>query len=240
MAIRLNNGGTSDYVYFDGSAAPLRIVGDSVPFTMACWARIRGGAGNRRVISKIGSAQGFTSAMHALRAETSNVFQINNGSSSEDMVAVTADQWFYLVTNPTGVFGGNGYYGTTTTLTLSSGLLSTSAAMGHLMVGAYDASGSDAAPVEVAHLRCWQATLTKDELEDEMVSTTSVITTNLWLAWEFVANANDGSGNGRNGTVNGSTFSYVDGPTLTAPGSVLTRQRGLSGGMAELTGGMRG
>lgn len=214
MAIRLNNGGTSDYVYFDGSAAPLRTVGDSIPFTMACWARIRGGAGTRRVISKIGAAQGFTSAMHALRAESTNDFEINNGSSSATLTPVTIDTWFYLATVPTGVFSGDGYHGTSTTLTPVSGLLSTSAAMGHLMVGAYDASGSDAAPVEVAYLRCWQAALSESELEAEMVSTTPVRTSNLWLSWAFDSDATDGSGNSRNGTVNGSTFSYVAQPSI--------------------------
>lgn len=235
MAIRLNNGGTTDTVRFDGSASPLRAAGETVPVTIAGWVRVRGGAGTRRNIFKLGGGFSNTALTgFRMRAETTNNFEsINAGGASEVIAAITLDQWIYIALQPNGIFSGTVYQGTGTTLAVAhTGFTSPDAALGHFLLGAFATTNEDPAQVELAHVRCWQAALTEVELEAEMVSYTPVRTANLWLDWDFVADANDRSGNSRNGTVSGSTFSYVAGPLsppdTTPDGFTFTDQTGVA------------
>ena len=227
MAIKINNSTTGVRVRIDYGSA---ISSAYSPFTMAGWfKRNTDTTGNEQAMGLYSAATSFDSgaflgkvvAAGTWRSEPNAVDILSAASTPAD---ATLDQWQYVAIVVIGQFtSGYAYWGTGSTLYQTTGIaLASNTSRQHIVLGTYNDNSSDSFKGEIAHFRVWNAQLSQANLEAEMVSTTAVRGTGsgLLLDWGFVADATDGSGLGKNGTVSG-TVTYTAGPTLGGGSSVM-------------------
>lgn len=218
MAIQLNASGATTYVTYDGTASPIAQSGDN-DFGFCAWLRrdTDTGAADHCVDvwdALTGSAFGYG----IIVTSADNYAQWKSGASNTNLTTATVGSWIFCAYRSTGIYDGTGYYGTSSTLTSASGSVGTNTTLDCVGCGRYTDATSYFKGT-IAHFRVWaRYAPTQSEFEAEMVSATPVRTSNLYLSWDFVADATDASGNGRTGTITGSDFSYVTGPTLSPAG----------------------
>ena len=223
MAIQFNASG--EYVDRDCSASPIVAAGvhEASPYTICAWVRRDGGAGTAMGLFGCHNAVDAYGASLVVRHQDTNalVAYMDANFAEDPSHTFVTDAWVYvalrwrpnltiswadvddvaLTSNPTPRAG----YNANAANFISCGRFP---GLGNYFIGS------------IAHMRAWSADLSDAEILTERSSATAVKTSGLYLAWEFVADANDSSGNGRNGTVNG-TVSYVTGPTLGGVASAV-------------------
>lgn len=219
MAIQLNSSAADTYVAYDGTAAPISASGAN-DFTIAAWVSRETDTGTVDNVFGAFDASSGTASGRYISVNASDNY-IVTGATTNTLTAATLAQWTYLTYGTTGIYDGDSRYGTSTTLTNVAASVGTNTTLFYLLLGRYT-DGTSYFKGKIAHFRAWKSKLTLAQLEAEMVSATPVITANLYLDWEFDGNANDGSGNGRNGTITGSTFAYVDGPLAGGASAVIS------------------
>lgn len=217
MAAKLNAAGTTTYFTRDASAAAISTVGSA--WSMCGWIYLDTNTGSVEEVAAIGTDPASNARIGFRIGTSDNIIEIvKDGDSDYNLGAVSAlGVWTFVAYSTPSIFAGDGYYGTTTTVTHNgSAPVNFSSTLDFVMVGRLTGASQDFFKGRIAHLRIWQAVLSQAEFEAEMVSATAVRATNLWGAYEFAADGNDSSGHGYNLTQNGTDLSYVAGPISAA------------------------
>jgi len=222
MAIQFNSSG--EYVERDCSASPMvSAVHYTTAWTICAWVRRDGNAGVEQGVMGLHTGQNVSGASIIGHIGTDSVIGgfVDGNYREVTGYAVSNDEWVYLALRWRPHF-------TVSMADIDDVALTSNATPRENLDGSaanWISCGRFpgwSAPFtgSIAHMRAWAADLSDAEILAERSSATPVRTSGLYLAWEFVADATDSSGNARHGTVNG-TVAYVAGPTLGGGASVV-------------------
>lgn len=184
----------------------------------------------------------FSSAWHSLRctADGTTLFFNDTGTDLISIQNLTVNTWYFATVrksaaNAIKVYLGTEAGGALSTFTGTSSSIASYADNGYVGGNAY----GDFLDGRIARMRVWNALLSDAEVDAEFTSATPVRTSNLLAAWNL-DNAStpglDSSGNARNLTNTGGSYTVETGPTIpggapspqtiTATGATITVTEG--------------
>ncbi len=192
MAVVLN--ASNEYLSY---ATPLN---NAANYTWMAWVRFDANNAWQGILSFSAGEGG--NQYETLEAQSDQQWGLyDSGNATASGGSYSTGTWYHVAIVRTSSSVLTFYLNGTSTLS-TSGTAENLSGIGAMLWGHWS-TASDALQGRLSYSRAWTAALSASEIAAERLSTTPVITTNLWGDWPLQSNGNDTSGNGRNLTSNG-------------------------------------